>query len=269
MSLVDEFADFVGNVPYRKTELPWGAAQVWDVGEGSPVVLMHGIAGGRRLFYRLVPLLARTHRVIVPPLRGEDIPSTARTPDVYLDDLAALLDSLELSGATLLGISFGAYLTLGYAARGDPRVTRTIVQGGFSRFRLRVADRATLWASYLLPASAGSAYFKRRVLKGTEGVLLRERAPGLDALVADWMGKTPFATVRARTRMIGDHAHAGRIEAPLSIAHGRLDPVVPFGSFERLRKLYPDAQATAWDDAGHNVALTHPERLAALLTADR
>lgn len=268
MSWVDGFADFVGAVPYRKVELPWGATHVWDVGEGSPVVLMHGIAGGRRLFYRLVPLLARTHRVIVPPLRGEDIASTARTPDVYLDDLAALLDALELSGAALLGISFGAYLTLGYAARGDPRVIRAIVQGGFPRFRLRVADRATLWASYLLPPSVGSAYFKYRTLRGREGALLRERAPGLDALVADWMGKTPFATLRARTRMIARHAHDGHIEMPLSIAHGRLDSVVPFGSFERLRELYPDAQATAWDDAAHNVALTHPERLAGLLSAD-
>ena len=37
MSLVDEFADFIGSVPYRETALPWGTAQVWEAGEGSPV----------------------------------------------------------------------------------------------------------------------------------------------------------------------------------------------------------------------------------------
>ena len=58
-------------------------------------------------------------------------------------------------------------------------MTRAIVQGGFPRFRLRVGDRATLWASYLLPPSVGSAYFKYRILRGREGALLRERAPGL------------------------------------------------------------------------------------------
>ena len=265
MSLVDEFADFVGAVPYRETELPWGKAQVWDAGEGKPVVLLHGIAGGRRLFYRLVPLLAQKHRVIVPPLRGEDIASTSRDPKTYLDDIAALLDALELEDATVLGISFGAYLALGYAARGDARVTRTIVQGGFPKFRLRVADRATLCTSYVLPNSLVSWYFKRRVMKGREGAFLREHVPGMDVLVTDWMGKTPFATLRARTRMIAKHAHSGEVAGALSIAHGRLDPVVPFGYFKQLRELYPNALATVWDDVGHNVSLAQPERLAALL----
>ena len=90
-SLVDAFADFTGSVASREVPLPWGPAQVWDVGTGKPVVLLHGIAGGRRTLFRLVPLLAATRRVIVPPLRGEDSPAPRATFPRILDDLARLL----------------------------------------------------------------------------------------------------------------------------------------------------------------------------------
>ncbi len=68
--------------------------------------------------------------------------------------------------------------------------------------------------------------------------------------------------------MIARHAHAARASTPLVLAHGRLDSVVPFGHFERLKEQYPGASAVVWEDAGHNVALTHPQHLASL-TADR
>ncbi|MGH7162115.1 MAG: alpha/beta fold hydrolase, partial [Planctomycetota bacterium] len=70
MSLVDAFADFVGSVPSRRVALPWGECRVWDTGAGRPVVLLHGIAASRRVFFRLVPLLAARRRVVVPLLRG-------------------------------------------------------------------------------------------------------------------------------------------------------------------------------------------------------
>ena len=271
MSLVDEFADFIGSVPYRETELPWGRAQVWDAGEGPPVVLLHGVAGARRLFFRLVPELAGRHRVLVPPLRGEDIPALDSDPEPYLDDLAALLDAAGVEKVTLFGTSFGAYLALGYAARNDPRVARVVLQGGFPRFRLRPMDRVTLRLSYLLPASFGSAYFKRRVLKGRESRLLRQHAPELETLVADWMGKTPFVSLRARTRMIAKHDMSGRahrIAVPITLAQGAQDAVVPRVYFSELCELRPDAEVVVWDDAAHLVPITHPERLAQLVRGE-
>lgn len=268
MSLVDQFADFVGSVPYRDTTLPWGKAQVWDLGQGRPVVLLHGIAGGRRIFYRQARLLAQTRRVIVPPLRGEDIAATDRSPEPYVDDLCALLDLLDLNEASLLGVSFGGYLALACAARNPPRVAEVIVQGGFCRYRLRLGDRMALRVSQLLPDAFGSLYFRRRVLRGSESRILRQRAPGLETLVADWLGKTPFASLRARTRMISEHDLAGRlagIRLPLTIAHGGQDGVVPWGLYEQLQRLCPDARSVQWEDAGHLVPLTHPEQLAATL----
>jgi pimeloyl-ACP methyl ester carboxylesterase len=261
VSLVDAFADFIGSVPYREVDLPWGRAQVWDQGAGRPVVLLHGIAGGRRAFFRLVPLLAASRRVIVPPLRGEDMPAPRARFDDLLGDLARLLEALDLKDATLFGTSFGGALALAYGARADPRVAEIRVQGTFHRFRLRPFDRAAHLVSYVLPGAFGAAYLARRIRRGPETRLLREHAAGIDVLFPHWCAMTPFPTVRRRVAILGslDLAAAVRgIRVPLSFLHGEKDRIVPRACFEALRKLRPDAPATLLAGAGHNLPLTHP-----------
>ena len=266
----DEFADFVGSVPFRETRLPWGTTHVWDIGSGRPLVAIHGISGGRRMLYRFVAAaVSRGRRVVAAPLRGEDVPALDRSPEPYLDDIAALLDELGLSEVTLFGISFGGYLALAYGARHDPRVRDICIQGGFPRYRLRIADRISLRGSYLLPAALGIWYFRRRTLRGKEFQMLEQVLPGLETLVADWTARTPFASIRARSRMIDSHdlrEGVRGIDVPLTVAHGRLDTVVPFRALEILRELRPSARTVAFDAAGHNLYLTHPDRIADLVS---
>jgi len=261
-SLVDAFADFVGEVGHRTVTLPWGDCAVWELGSGPPLVLLHGITGSRRIFFRVAPLLAREYRVIVPFLRGEDVPAPRATLDDLLGDLAALLGGMQLANATLCGVSFGGALALAYGGRNDPRVARLIVQGGFAQFRLRRPDRIALAVSGLVPAGLGSLYLKRRVLHGPEIGLLREHAPGLERLVPEWSARTPFSTLRRRVRLIAGHDvsdRVRRIQAPLTLAHGSRDRVVPRLYQERLAALRPDARRVVWDGVGHLAPLTHPD----------
>ncbi len=268
MGLVDAFAGFVGGVPHRDLALPWGRAPVWDLGSGPPAVLLHGIAGSRRIFFRLAPMLAERRRVVVPPLRGDERPRDDFDFEDLLDDLGALLEALDLRETTLLGTSFGGALAMAYAARGDPRVAGVVAQGAFARFPLRLRDRALLAATALVPQDLGAAHFARRVLRGREVRLLEAKAPGLGTLLADWSRKTPFRTLRRRIRLIHATDLGPRIAADrtlLVIAHGALDPVVPRRHFERLARLRPDARTQVWEDEGHLVPLTSPALLAALL----
>jgi len=258
--LVDAFADFTGSVAYREVDLPWGRAQVWDVGEGRPVVLLHGIAGGRRTLFRLVPLLAGSRRVIVPPLRGEDRPAPHATWNDLLDDLARLLDALDVEDVTLFGASFGGAVAMGYGARGDPRVAEIRVQGTFKGFRLRPRDRLVHLLSYAVPSRLGALYFASRVRRGPEMELLREHAAGIDTLFPGWCAKTPFPTLRRRIALLHrlDLSDAIRaIRVPLHLLHGEKDRVVPRAFFEELRRLRPDAPATLLPAAGHNLPLSH------------
>lgn len=264
MSLVDAFADFVGRVPKTVVALPGGEARVWDAGRGPPLVLLHGIAASRRVFFRVFEPLAEERRVLVPALRGEERGRRRLALDDLLDDIAGLLGALDLREATLFGFSFGGWLALAYGARRDPRVAGIVVQGGFARYPLRPADRFALAIGGLVPPSWASWYFRRRVLAGRENALLAACDPALAALSAEWQGRTPVATLRARTRLIAAVDLAPRlpsIAVPLTLLQGTLDPVVPRALHDRLRALCPGAGATLLDGAGHLAALTHPAEL--------
>ena len=268
LSPVDRFSAFIASVPCREALLPWGEARIWDLGSGRPVVFLHGITGGRRVFFRVAERLAERRRVVAPLLRGERAPSGRTSLEQHLDDVAALLAVLDLRDVTLFGFSFGGMLALAYGARNDPRVAEVVVQGTFTRYPLDWLDRAALLVAGAVPQSLGAWYFRRRVLRGRENRLLAQSAPGLDLLNAQWSAATPVRTLGHRARII--HAEeiserVRRIEAPLTLAHGTADPIVPISSFDHLRALRPDARAVSWKGVGHVASLTHPDEVAALM----
>src|SRR5262245_52095117 len=84
-------------------------------GEGPPIVLVPGLAGGFELLGPLAKRLAKNHRVITYQLRGEDNCFVLRRPFEVADlvqDLAEFLDWHCLENPSLLGVSFGGMLAL-------------------------------------------------------------------------------------------------------------------------------------------------------------
>jgi pimeloyl-ACP methyl ester carboxylesterase len=86
-----------------------------DVGSGPSLVFLHGYPFNRSMWREQVEELAQRHRVIVPDLRGHG--ESAVTPGVVTmeemaGDVAALLESLQVSRATIAGLSMGGYVAL-------------------------------------------------------------------------------------------------------------------------------------------------------------
>jgi pimeloyl-ACP methyl ester carboxylesterase len=98
----------------RKLNGAAGTIAVEEHGDpaGTPVVLVHGMAGDASFWASTVRALGRQHRVIVPELRGHGrsaIPSDDDySVEAHADDLIAVLDQLQLGPVVLVGHSFGA-----------------------------------------------------------------------------------------------------------------------------------------------------------------
>src|SRR5579864_7745843 len=106
-------------------------------GEGPPLVLVPGLAGGFGLLGPLARVLAHHFRVISYQLRGEDDCFALRRRFGLSDlvaDLAEFTDFLCLEQPALLGVSFGGVLALELAARFPNRVRQLAVQGAGARF---------------------------------------------------------------------------------------------------------------------------------------
>src|SRR6476620_1584979 len=83
-----------------------------DPGTGPAVLLLHSGVTDRRMWDALVPSLSHRFRVVRPDLRG--FGDSPLPPEEYADadDLDALLDSLGVTDAAVVGSSFGGRVAM-------------------------------------------------------------------------------------------------------------------------------------------------------------
>lgn len=109
-------------------------------GSGDPLVLVPGMDGTGQLFYRQVPLLARSFRVASYALRND-----AASMDTLVDDLERVIAAVapETRRALVIGESFGGALAMSFALARPDHVDRLVVLNSFAyfapQFRLRLA----------------------------------------------------------------------------------------------------------------------------------
>src|ERR1700730_19000086 len=99
-------------------------------GKGAPLVLLHGGYGSAEMFGSNVELLAADRQVI-----GVDLQSHGRSPatdrpmrfEAMADDIAALIDHLELERAAIMGFSLGGAVGLRVAIQHPEIVERLVL----------------------------------------------------------------------------------------------------------------------------------------------
>jgi pimeloyl-ACP methyl ester carboxylesterase len=106
------------------------------IGEGEPVLLLHGYTDRVEMWAGTADSLAEDFRVIVPDIRGFGLSSKFGHPSQYgrkmVEDLAGLLDFLDVDVTHVLGYSMGAVLAAHLALDDPARVrTVTLVAGPF------------------------------------------------------------------------------------------------------------------------------------------
>ncbi len=104
-----------------------------DVGEGIPVVLLHGLTATHRYVVMGSRALERSaHRVIAYDARGHGASAPAADPEAYryedlADDLLRVLDERGIDRAVLAGASMGGHTALRVALERPERVAGLVV----------------------------------------------------------------------------------------------------------------------------------------------
>lgn len=151
-----------------------GGSLAWQVvGDGPPVVLVHGFALDHRMWDDITPGLARDHTVISYDCRGfgasaEFDHATAYT---HTDDLLTLLAHLGVRRAALVGLSFGGGVVLKTALPSPESVTHLV----------------------LVDAVLGGVPWDEESLRGSEAVDLAVRLGGVVAGRRAWCTHPLFA----------------------------------------------------------------------------
>ena len=104
-----------------------------EAGEGTPVVLLHGLTATRRYVVMGSRALERSgHRVVTYDARGHGASTGAEDPDAYdyddlVEDLRAVMDDRGIDRAVLVGASMGAHTAVRMALDHPERVAGLVI----------------------------------------------------------------------------------------------------------------------------------------------
>jgi 3-oxoadipate enol-lactonase len=232
-------------------------------GEGTPVVLLHGLTATRRYVVMGSRALERSgHLVVCYDARGHGRSTPAPEPGAYgyellARDLAAVLDALGLERAVLAGASMGAHTALRLALSAPARVAGLVlITPGVDPLRPHDAKELAQWDALARGLREGgvegfvAAYDFSEVpetWRTTVGRVLRQRLGAHEhpLAVADALEAVP------RSAPFASLGELGAISAPTAVVGSRdeADPGHPLQVAERYAASIPGARLVV-EEAG-------------------
>ncbi|HEX2986764.1 MAG TPA: alpha/beta hydrolase, partial [Chloroflexota bacterium] len=212
------------------------------MGEGDPVVLVHGLAASSLWWLNNSPVLAKRHRVYLIDLPGFGALNRHRPLPLDLAD-CWLLEWMRAAGidrAHLVGHSMGGYICLRLAAHYPEMV-----------------DRLALVAPVGIPLQGS--------LLAHVIPLLIQAGPATPSLLPlmlyDVLRTRPTARWRTGLDILAEDArkYVGAISAPTLLIWGENDPVIPTSSAELMRREIPDCRLMLMRGTSHVPMFERPE----------
>ena len=244
----------------------------WGTVDGPPILFIHGWSQNHLCWVKQYEsALADEFRLVAYDLRGHGMSAAPLEPDHYTDgklwadDVAAILDELQLDRTVLVGWSYGAFVISDYVrAYGQGRIAAVnFVEGAV---RLGEAAFGVLIGPGFLDHFVGATADDLPTNISAMRSFLR--ACSAKPLPADefetalcWNIAVP-ARIRANlaSREIDcDDVLAG-LEVPLLVTQGRADTVVLPAMAEHVLATCPTAEASWYEGVGHTPHLEEPER---------
>lgn len=254
-----------------------------DWGAGDPLVLIHGWPLSSAMWeYQMAVLPQHGIRCITYDRRGfgrSSQPWGGYDYDTLSDDLAAVIEALNLDNVTLIGFSMGGGEVARYMSRhGGKRVSKAILLGAVTPFLLRTADNPdgapqSVFDGVLAGLSADRPGFLTEFANGFFGVgTIAKRVSDafLAAYCEDAMrasGAATLACVKAWSST-DFRADLKAFKVPTLIIHGDSDATVPVDlTARKAAQAITGATLKVYEGAPHGLYFTHKERVNADIAA--
>src|SRR5262245_20413957 len=241
---------------------------VW--GEGPPLVLVPGLAGGMQLVGPLARELARHFQVISYQLRGEDDCFALRRRFGLVDlvdDLRELIDWFGLERPALMGVSFGGVLALELAIRRPGLMRALVLQGVGSRFEPGLLQQVAGLVLSRYPLPSDNPFLNQFFNLFFGG---RQQPGPLFDFVTRQCWQTDQSVMAHRFRMVEQINFGDRlttVRAPALLMAGDRDLLVSATGLRELSQSLPGSTPVQLPGCGHLAFVTHPERVAAEVRA--
>ena len=248
-----------------------------DWGSGAPVVFSHGWplsadAWEDQMFY----LASHGYRVIAHDRRGHgrsSQPFDGNDMDTYADDLAELIEALDLQGATLVGHSTGGGEVARYIGRhGTGRLSGAVLVGAVPPLMLQTDDNPlglpiAVFDDIRNGVQADRSQFFQDMSEAFYGFNRPDAKPSQGLRDSFWLqgmqAGMPAAYLCIKQFSETDFTQdLAKFDIPTLVIHGDDDQIVPIAaSARRTAELIIGSKLLVYPGAPHGLASTHKDRL--------
>lgn len=244
-----------------------------DEGEGPPIVFVHGATSDRQLWRPVVDRLNDDYRCITYDVRGHGRTGgsdrNTYSVELFADDLAALVDELDLEKPVLCGLSLGGVIAQTYAVRHPDGLEAMVVSGSVSPELSGVGERFLRITMQRILAPPIKLVGYQRILSTLTWIQLRifgeDAAGDLDEIerIRDEeyeMSTDEFLKLMAALRRYYSNGiPLESIEVPSLVLVGEHEPDMANHHQRILEERVPNVQTDEIPDAGHNAHVDNPE----------
>jgi pimeloyl-ACP methyl ester carboxylesterase len=234
-----------------------------DVGEGPPIVFLHGFPHNRSLWLPQLSALAGTCRCIAPDLRGfgDSTVSGPWTMTQYAQDVVGLLDVLNIPKVVVCGLSMGGYVAFELWRRAPDRI-----QGLILADTKATADNAEAKSKRLamidVVKQSGSGAVADAQITGMVGKSSRERNPGMVEDLRQMMSSAPADGVAGALHALMERPDSTQtlasISVPTLIIVGEEDALTPPKESRAMGEQIRGSSVQVIESAGHVSNLERP-----------
>lgn len=237
---------------------------VTDLGEGKPVVLIHGWPLSDAMFeYQYAALTEKGFRVIGITLRGyglSDKPYGKYDYDVFADDIKVVLEKLNIEDATIGGFSLGGAIVIRYVAKHKgAHVSKLALFGAAAPvFTKRPDFSYGLWTREDVNGLIALNDTNRPQLLENFGKIFPATETSLSSGYGAWLGSlqwqaSPYAMKQSMIAMRDTDLREDlkMIKVPVLILHGKQDKISAYDLAEQLHQLLPGSVLVPFENSGH------------------
>ncbi len=235
-------------------------------GEGSPLLLIAGLASDSQSWQSILEGLSKNHQVIIYDNRTTGRTTSSEsdlTLSIMANDAVKLLDHLKIDKAAIAGHSMGGIVGMRVASKYPDRVNKLIIAAS----PLRISDRNRILFDDL-GTMLDEGISKRRWFRNlfywifTPGFFNDTQLvdSALDYAV-DYPNPQSDEGFRMQVHAINDFDGTDicrEIQCPTLVVAGRLDIIFPIGDCRELSEAIPNATLHVIEGAAHSIHSEKP-----------
>jgi pimeloyl-ACP methyl ester carboxylesterase len=230
-----------------------------DVGQGPPVVLLHGFASSIENWTTVIPRLEAHHRVLAMDLKGfgwTERPEGDYSPEAQARHVAELMDARGIDKAAIVAHSWGSSVALAFALAYPERVDRLVLYSAW-------VYEAQLPSTFVWARAGGlgevlfGLYYKERpedkiaMAFYDQSFITQELVDEIEhALNRPGTTAAALAAVRGQRYYEVEHRYR-KVDKPTLLLWGREDSVTQLWAGERLSRELPRAELVVYPGCGH------------------